>query len=401
MAHADIPTAAGAPVRPLILIDTAIVGGPGKGLFQFLRSAPQESTTSFEPTIAHFTYPNRGATEFAERARALGLPLVGVKTAGAFRLQTLAALRALARAAGSSLIQSHGYKSHLYAWALRRQTGLPWVAFAHGWTAENLKMRLYHSVDRLVLPSADAVIAVSERLRTTIGRWRKTGPTVEIPNAVTRNDFPAAPGHDLRRELNLPEGAVVIGCLGRFSREKGQDLLLHAFLALAGEYPQAFLLFAGDGPERTRLERLSRTSGLSGRIVFLPHQSAPAALFQAIDLLALPSRSEGLPNVVLEALAFQKPVVAAAVGAVPDVIRDGETGLLVPPNDAAALARALAVVVSDAAARRRLGQNGAAALFPRFCPRRRSRAILAVYRCVTAQRAASPRLSLSELTPNF
>jgi len=161
-----------APLRPFILIDTRIVGGPGKGLFQFLRHAPREAANRFEPTLAHFTYPDGALTEFERRAGELGIPRVSIETSAPFDRTTLRHALALIRARGANIIQSHGYKSHLYAFILRRLTGIPWVAFAHGWTAEDLKVRLYHLIDRAVLPSADTVVAVSSTLHRMIARWR-------------------------------------------------------------------------------------------------------------------------------------------------------------------------------------------------------------------------------------
>ncbi|MCO5171560.1 MAG: glycosyltransferase family 4 protein [Planctomycetes bacterium] len=170
---------------------------------------------------------------------------------------------------------------------------------------------------------------------------------VRIPNGVDLEAFkPAA-----------PQGERVV-FLGRLAREKRVDVLLDAFARVARERPAATLDLAGDGPERAALEARAARLGLGGRARFLGVVDDPAALLRGAAALALPSASEGLSNALLEAMASGVAVLATRIPGTDEVVRDGEEGLLVAPDDPAALGAALGRLLGDPALARRLGAAG-------------------------------------------
>jgi glycosyltransferase involved in cell wall biosynthesis len=164
-------------------------------------------------------------------------------------------------------------------------------------------------------------------------------------------ELPPLPRQDeLRRELGLAENTLVFA--GRLGPQKALGTLLQALV----DVPGATLVVAGDGPERERLEELVRTLRLDGRVSFLgavPRERV-LRLFGAADVSVLPSAWENFPHTVVEALAVGCPVIATSVGGVPEVVQDGENGLLVAPGDSRALANAIARLLSDDALRERL-----------------------------------------------
>ena len=165
------------------------------------------------------------------------------------------------------------------------------------------------------------------------------------PNASQRADARAALGLDM--------SARVVVAVGRLDRLKGIDVLLDAWRTVSARDASAVLLLVGDGPERAALERLARSHGL-GSVRFLGHRSDVRPTLWASDLAAMPSRLEAMGIAALEALACGLPVVASRVGGIPETVRDGQNGLLVPPEDAAALAAAIGLLLSDDARRRSL-----------------------------------------------
>ena len=174
-----------------------------------------------------------------------------------------------------------------------------------------------------------------------------------IPNFVA-----ATPGRPVdRAALDTPADAPVILALGRLHANKAYDVLLRALAAVPG----AVLWLAGAGPEEPALRRLAAELGVAGRARFLGWRDDTADLLAAADILACPSRHEPLGNVVIEGWAHGLPVVAAASDGPRELVRDGETGLLVPVEDAAALAAALASVIADGPLRARLTAAGRAA----------------------------------------
>jgi glycosyltransferase involved in cell wall biosynthesis len=150
----------------------------------------------------------------------------------------------------------------------------------------------------------------------------------------------------------------MIGAIGRPRPVKGYSILLEAFSRIANDYPEARLLFVGDGPDQAALESQAISLGLENRATFLGDQVNIPSLLPVLDFLALPSLHEGLGNVALEAMAARLAVIGSRTGGIPEVVLDGETGLLVPPGDPAYLARALVKLIEDPLLRMRLGAAG-------------------------------------------
>jgi glycosyltransferase involved in cell wall biosynthesis len=172
--------------------------------------------------------------------------------------------------------------------------------------------------------------------------------------------------------------------VGRLAPAKNPGSLLEAFRALTG----GSLIFVGSGPLRPRLEESVRRHGLGGRVLFLGWRDDVVAILRAADIFALPSRWEGLPFAVIEAMMAELPVVATGVGGVPELVDEGRTGLLVPTESPGALAQALRRVAEDPSLRRRMGQAGRARALARFTVERMVRETLEVYRSVLGGEAA-------------
>ncbi len=174
-----------------------------------------------------------------------------------------------------------------------------------------------------------------------------------LPNFVHAERLPAEP----RARHDTPDGVPLVLALGRLHVNKAFDTLLRAL----AELPEAYLWLAGEGPERARLEALARELGVAARLRFLGWQEDTAALFAAADAFVCPSRHEPLGNVVIEAWAQGRPLVAAAAEGPRALIEEGESGLLVPVDEPQALAAALRRVLSDSELASRLGEGGHAA----------------------------------------
>jgi L-malate glycosyltransferase len=161
-------------------------------------------------------------------------------------------------------------------------------------------------------------------------------------------------GGDLRPQLGIAPDAVVIASAGSLIRRKGQDVLIRAFAAMVPGR-DIHLLIAGDGPDRAAYEALAVELGVRARVHFLGHSDAVQAVYRASDIIALASRAEAFGLVLAEAGYFALPAVATTVGGIPEVVEDGVTGLLVPPDDPGTLAAALVRLVDDPEQRRSFG----------------------------------------------
>ncbi len=248
---------------------------------------------------------------------------------------------AMLRSWRPSIVQTHGYKATALAYVLRGiRLPWPWVGFFHGTTTENVKDRFYHWVDRRLLAAAERIVVMSQAQARV---FRHCGRRVRvIYNAALT---PPSAGNPAERDgLAALAGSLerpIIGVIGRLSSEKGVDLFIDACAVLARKGVVFSALIAGDGPERARLEARSGGLGLASRVRFLGQVHNVDVLYQHVDLVVLPSRSEGLPNTMLEAMQADVPVVATAVGAVPEVVGTSSAARLVAPGSAAVLVDAM------------------------------------------------------------
>ena len=220
------------------------------------------------------------------------------------------------------------------------------------------------------LTTTTICVAHGERRAGLRARTCRAGRTVVIHNGIAL-DRP-------RRPSRSAAGPVTLLSVGRLRAPKDFRTLLHAMAAL--DRGTARLRIAGDGPDRAELEHEIARLGLGSVVELLGTRDDVDELLAGADVFVLSSASEGLPMSVLEAMAAGLPVVASAVGGVPELVRDGETGALVPPGDSAALASALRTIVADPALRERLGEAGRRRAEQEFSLARFEREHLALYR---------------------
>ncbi|MFO0601771.1 MAG: glycosyltransferase [Polyangiales bacterium] len=379
------------PLQVLSLLDAPVVTGPARGLIHLGRALPP----SVRLHVAILRGRGAGEVPRLDELSGGGITLHELPELGAFDPTQVARAALLARRIGVDVVQSHSYKPHVLALAVRAVTGAPWVGHHHGWTAENDKVRLYHRVDALTLPRADRVVAVAESARDiVVHEGVLTGRVAVIFNAVDAVDLRAPETRgEARAKLGLAPGATVACVVGRLSHEKGQDVALRALARLRDAGAEVTFAFAGDGPDREALAALTRELNLGDRVAFLGHQKRVGLVYAASDLLVMPSRSEAMPNALLEAMTVSLPVVATRVGGVPEVADHGEHILIAPPDDDAALADAVAACIRDPEAAKQRAARALARAVDRHDPRRRAARYVDLYESLLARPVANWRAS--------
>jgi glycosyltransferase involved in cell wall biosynthesis len=223
------------------------------------------------------------------------------------------------------------------------------------------------AIDRLLARFTDRVVGNSQAV---VEFYRSAGipgnRLAMIPSGIGDEEPPAIDAAEVRAELGLPRDAPVALFAGRLAAQKGVADLVAALDLLQHVRPDLRTLIVGDGPLRADLEETAQAFRLNGLVRFLGHRDDVPRLLAAADLLVLPSLYEGLPNVVLEAMRFAKPVVATAAPGTTEVVADGSTGLLVPCHDPPALAQAIRRVLEDQGLACRLGAEGRARVESEF-----------------------------------
>jgi glycosyltransferase involved in cell wall biosynthesis len=308
-----------------------------------------------------------------------------IPCSGQLDLRVPKKIRSLAQTTQADLIHAHGYKADVYAWLAFRGAATPLVSTCHTWYDNDLALRLYGALDRFTLRRFDAVVAVSDDVRARLLHAGVAPQKIAlIRNGIDLRPFAAAPSQRAaRRSSSTP---LTIGLVGRLSPEKGVDIFLRAAEEIAQRRPGTKFVVAGDGPDRASLEQLIAQLNLSGTASLLGRTSDMPAFYSSIDILVSASRQEGLPIALLEGLAGGLPLVATSVGAVPQIVQNGRTGLLVQAGDPHALAEAICTLTDDVTLRNALGQAAQQRIADEFSATRMTSDYLAIYRTLLAER---------------
>lgn len=344
-----VPTAV-PPLTVCHLIASNFAGGPEK---QILESSVRLVESGWRVSIVSFL-EGRSSVEIVDRARERGLETFLIDTGSPFSPDAIRQLRKHLETTGSDVLLTHGYKSNVVGTFATRGNAVRKIPVVRGFTAEDWKVRLYEVIDRIFLRRAEQVIAVSGATRDMLVHEGVRAERIEVLQNAVDCEREVEP-LDLRAEFGLPADAVVAVAAGRLSPEKSHRFLVEATAQLE---PRVHVLIFGSGREEAVLRAQIGELGLADRVHLAGFRKDVLRCLAGADLVVNPSLTEGLPNVVLEAMAVRTAVVATDVGGVSELVLPQRTGWLVPAGDAAALAVAMAEAVADAELRRRMAHGG-------------------------------------------
>lgn len=304
----------------------------------------------------------------AERCQAAGLPSAGLAMHGFFDLPSMLRLALLARRFEADILHGHLTRGAHYAGIASRLCGIPSVATAHSTNAGKHfgRVRRIIAASHAVRDFLDACGYPTERIKV-------------IHHGVAVPQLTPTAGHDFRVAQGIPEDAVVFGMVARFVPDKGQDTALRALAAAEGS---GYLILIGDHgtPWGQDMQRLAKALGLNGRVRFLGQEEDVFPALAAMDVFLAPSRREALGLSLIEAAGMGLPLLGAKIGGIPEIITAEHNGLLLPPDDVAAWARAMQRLSEDTRLRQRLGQAARATYIQRFSPSRMVQATETLYR---------------------
>ncbi|XXT19520.1 glycosyltransferase [Sorangium sp. So ce429] len=359
--------APGRPAKVAHVVLSLNVGGLERVVLRLLERTSRER---FAPVVCALQEPGALADELAR----LGVPLVVLSRRPGLDPGLPVRLAAWLRREDIRLVHTHNPGPHLYgalAAGLARAAsfaggGGPRVIHTkHGRNYPKQKRKVL--VNRLAAALTDRVVAVSDDARAVALEVERVDPArvVTILNGVDPEVFRPGDARAARARLGLPASGYHVGCVARLSPEKDHATLLTAFARLREVRPGAHLTLVGDGPARPALEQQVARLGLGGAVLFTGTRADVAELLPAFDVFALASLTEGISLTLIEAASAGLPIVATRVGGNPEIVKEGETGLLVSPGSPDPLAAALeAIAVRDD--RAEVGMRGRARVIERF-----------------------------------
>jgi glycosyltransferase involved in cell wall biosynthesis len=365
------------PIKILRLIARLNVGGPA--IHVVLLSAGLDRK-HFQ-TLLVSGRENLGEGSMLDYALARGVrPLIIPHIVGEFSLgpreiKALIQLTQLMRQERPDVVHTHTAKAGFLGRLAARLAGVPVIVHTfhghvlHGYYGP-MKNQLLRRMESLLARITDSLITVSDRVKQDLVAYN-VAPAEHIrvvPLGLELDAFlnAVAVAGAFRRGLGLHGGERLVGIVGRLFPIKNHRLFLEAAALVAQQEPSVRFIVVGDGVLRPELERRSGDLGIADRVIFTGWRRDLPAIYADFDVLAVTSHNEGTPLSAIEAMAAGCPVVATRVGGLPDLIRDGETGCLVPPGDAQALAESLLRLLRDRETARRLGQTAQTVVRERF-----------------------------------
>lgn len=313
----------------------------------------------FHPVVGVINNKTNPHTEIADEAEKSGLSTVIFPCNGQFDLKLVLQIRKFIKDHKIDLIHSHGYKSNLFG-LLASCPNVPRIATNHNWLKSHWKLRIYCLFDSIWIRFFNRIVAVSDGIFKEMIKYRISKPKITIiDNGIDLDRFNNLPCSGiLKKEFHFSGSLKIIGTVGALGEEKGHEFLLKAGKKILKNHNNLKFLIVGEGPLKKDLKRMIHAFGLEDNVILTGYRNDIPNILSLIDIFVLPSVKEGLPMVLLEAMASKKPVIATRVGAIPKVVRHNETGLLIEPGNVEDLRRKLSILIDDPVKAEQLGQTG-------------------------------------------
>lgn len=359
-------------------------GGPDKTILESARYLEERG----RPTRCLYLRDpaDRDFPKLVDKAQSRNIDLKAIDDNGPLDVSVLPRVRS-ALPEKPLIWHGHDYKTNLLGLLLGRRHPRSLVTTVHGWVHQTARTPLYYAIDRFCLPRYQGVLCVSQDL---VDRSLAAGVSPDrcwlIPNAIDTLEYrrdlspPAA-----REKVDRATDRTVIGAVGRLSREKGFDHLIRAVSPLIQKGHDLEIWIIGEGEEAQALRELAQQEAIADRVRFLGFQTEVKPLFEAMDVFVLSSLREGLPNVLLEAMSMEIPVVSTRVAGIPSILTDGENGLLVEPESSLEITTALEHLLTHSESGRELATRARETIESRYSFSARMERVLSIYETVESQ----------------
>ena len=330
--------------------------------------AKNEGVVSFVGALNNQHNPH---LEIIKEAQDLGLNTVVFDSRGKFDFGTIGAIRKFIIENKIDIVHTHNYKSDLIGVFAAKLSGVKWVATHHGWIGTDPKLKIYENIDSFVLKRAQKIVLVSSRMKEIFMQKGMKKDRLElIDNGIPIEKFDQqSRAVTIRPSMGIGTEDCAIVIVGRLSKEKGHEVFLKAaaeVVKMDSCASNVKFIIVGDGPLREELEQQARDLNLSGYVIFTGIREDMPAIYAACDIMVNASFTEGLPMTILEAMASRLPIIATDVGAVGEVIKNQENGILLQAGDEHQLALKMIELIQDKDKRQRFAEKAYQDVCARF-----------------------------------
>ncbi len=359
-------------------------GGPERQLHYHAKHAQAENC---HVVISSFTENNQ-SPEFIRRISEDNIPTHTFEVDSAYDRSAIQKIKTYLQENNIDIICTHDYRTHFYGMFATKNIETKWIAFSRGMTKENIKIKLFTFFEKYIIKKADYLVAVSEsQKQKLITQGIDENKIKTVHNAIDVSLVDNIKPISLHKQFHLPNDSIVLISGGRFSTEKGQiDFVKAAKIALEQNSKLRFVLF-GDGPDLEKINTYIDTNNLNEYIICPGFEKSILSYIQSADILVNPSLSEGLPNIVLESMASETPVIATNVGGLAEIIVSNKSGILVPSQDCAALASAIISLTTDKDMKEKFKLNGRQTIIDSFNFKSQNQKLIKLYNRVATKNA--------------
>ncbi len=381
-----------------MVLHVRVVTGAGGGPEKTILNTPRfYRGTGYEGVCAYLHPPGDPGFEVLQaRAQQTGAELLSIPDRGLTDFSVVKKLIEICRQRQVRIWHGHDYKSDALGLLVQKFHPMQLVTTVHGWVDHSAKAKLYRRIDLKCLRHYERVICVSE---TLLADCLQAGVPVEklslIENGIVLDDYRPEAASPISATKDVP----IVGAVGRLSPEKGFDVLIRAFDQVLATGTPAKLVIAGEGPLKEELQKLIVELGREDSIKLLGHVPDSRTVFNALDVFVLSSRREGLPNVLLEAMASRVPTIATPVGGVPNVVTHEQDALLVPVDNVDEMAVALTRLLNNESLQQELAHNAYRTVADRFSFDLRMQKFVALYDQLLDRESVKP-LSEPSIVPS-
>jgi glycosyltransferase involved in cell wall biosynthesis len=344
-------------MRVLQLISSKGLFGAERVVLELSKSL--QKTRDCQPIVGIIKNEYNPHVETVDEAKANNIDTVIFPCKSQFDLSVIFSIRAFIRDRNVDIVHCHGYKSNFYG-LLASKNKVPTVTTNHNWLKSHWKLKIYCLLDSIWIRYFGRIVAVSEGVREDMLKYKVSGKKIRvIDNGIDLGRFKREIStENVRKEFGLNGDSKIIGTIGSLGHEKAHSNLLKAAKGVIETHKSVRFLIVGDGPLREYLREEAVSLGVENNIVFTGYRKDIPELLSVMDIFVLPSIKEGLPMVLLEAMAAKKPVIATRVGAVPKVITHNESGLLIEPGNTKELKQSIMELISNNSKAVQLSQRG-------------------------------------------